>query len=148
MESIICYPGKDFEDFDGEGRMYNNGVVSESWELLDNDLTTRLSGSVKDITLHFEMMMATCDRILKDTHMEKLLDSLITVILVSCGCLSSFSIHLSNSWYFTEKGSDNDMEEHTMEEQWKGDWTDPCFGDQSCGRLGGLEGDLPINQDE
>ena len=92
-------------------------MASESWESLNTDLTTRLSGLVTDITLHVKMMLATGNRILKDAHMEEFLDSLATAISVSCGSLLSFSINIATSRYFVEEESVGFIEEeHTIEE--------------------------------
>ena len=48
--------------------MYNEGMVSESWESLNTGLATRLSMSVTYITLFFGMMLANYDQILKDAQ--------------------------------------------------------------------------------
>ena len=98
--STICYPAEDFEDPDHTRRITNADMISKSWESLDAKFTTtKLSRSVTDITLFFEMMLATCDQILQDAHIEGLLDLLASAIISSCGRLVTFSVHIGTSRY-------------------------------------------------
>ena len=118
-ESSIHYPFEDFEDLDYDGRICNFWMISETWESLNIDLTTRLSRLVTGITLFLGMMIATSNKILKDAHTEGLLDSLVSALLVSCGYLASFGIHIATFRYCPEDVSNDAIEERTITEQWK-----------------------------
>ena len=64
-------------------------------------------------------MLATYKTILQDTHTEGLLDSLASAILSSCGCLTTFSVHIGASRYYMEDESADGIKERTTNEQWK-----------------------------
>ena len=74
--------------------VFNEALTSMVWGCVSTKLTNRLSSSITDFSLNFDMILATSDMIIRAAHTSESLDSLATAraILSECSVLLSFTV--------------------------------------------------------
>ena len=78
LGSIVCYP----KETDVEGYYQIREQNQDSWSAIDVELTQRLTGVVRDVTLDFRPMLPAMGEELEASHLQYTLASLATSIVL------------------------------------------------------------------